>query len=146
MAQLLNLLPFLSAKYVFNGHIILSSFLKSVTATGTTEVCWPRRLALCLFAQFLLVSTSGDYDFQVLRVLSQVESGLNPLPIILAETISALDNFTASNRFTGSPMLLEVKKRFIISLLLLFQSLLTILSSSFFLDMASGEVEDAGSP
>ena len=93
----------------------------------------------------MLVSTSGDCDFQVLRILSQVESGLNPLPIILAETISGLDNFAASNRFTESLMLLEIKKRSIIPLLPLFQSLLAILSS-FFLDMASGEIEDVGSP
>ena len=149
MAQFLNFPPHLSAKHVFNGHIIWSSFFESVTATGTTVACWPHRLALCLFAQFLLVSTSGECDLQVLCFLSQVESGLNPLPIILAETISGLDNFAASNRFTGSLLLLEVTKRLIIPLFPLLQSLLAISSSHIFfifLDMASGEIEDAGSP
>ena len=144
MAQLLNLPPHLSTKHVFNGHIILGSFLESVTTVDVEEACWPRRLTLCLFAQFLLVSTSGECDLQVLCILSQVESGLNPLPIILAEIIFGLDNFTVSNRLTGSPMLLEVTKWVSISLFLLFYHHFSS-TISFFSDMTSREVEDAGS-
>ena len=65
-------------------------------------------LALYLYAQFLLVSPSGDYNSKLLHVLDQVKAGLNPFPLILAETIIGLDNFAETRKFSGSPMLLEV--------------------------------------
>ena len=64
-------------------------------------------IAFCLYAQFLLVSPFGDYDSKILYILEQVEAGLNPFPLILAETIIGLDNFPKTKRFSGSPLLLE---------------------------------------
>ena len=45
---------------------------------------------------------------KILSILDQVESGFNPFPLILAETIHGLDHFAETRRFFGSPMLLEV--------------------------------------
>ena len=64
-------------------------------------------IAFCLYAQFLLVSPFGHYDSKILYILNQVEAGLNPFPLILAETIIGLDNFPKTKRFSGSPLLLE---------------------------------------
>lgn len=65
-------------------------------------------LAFCVYAQFLLVSLSGNCDSKLLHILDQVEASLNPFSLILAETITGLDNFASTRRFSGSPMLLEV--------------------------------------
>ena len=86
----------------------MSSLLETIKAGDSTEVYWPRMLAFYLYAQFLLVSPSGDYDSKLLHILDQVEVGLNPFPLILVETIIGLDNFAETKRFSGSPMLLEV--------------------------------------
>ena len=77
-------------------------------AIDNTEAYWLRILAFCVYAQFLLVSPSGNCDSKMLNILDQVEAGLNPFPLILAETIVGLDKFSETRRFSGSPMLLEV--------------------------------------
>ena len=86
----------------------MNSLLQAVASTDSTETRWPRILATCLYAQFLLVSLSGNCDSKLLHILDQVEAGLNPFPLILGETIIGLDDFTETKRFRGSPMLLEV--------------------------------------
>ena len=75
---------------------------------GTAEAHWPRVMALCLYSQFLLVSHFENCDSKILYILDQVESGRISFPLILAETLVGLDNFTSLGRLTGSPMLLEV--------------------------------------
>ena len=87
---------------------MMSSLLDSVVAIDQSEVFWPRLLALCLYSQFLLTSLSGDCDLKTLSILDQVESGFNPFPLILAETIHSLDHFAETRHFSGSSMLLEV--------------------------------------
>ena len=55
---------------------------------------------------------------KVISILEQVETGANPMPIILAETIIGLDNFKEENRLSGSLLLLQVYNQnlFILSL------------------------------
>ena len=108
MARMFNLAPQLSLQYIFGEEISLISLMEAVTSTDDKEMHWPRMLAFCIYAQFLLVSLSGNCDTKLLHILNQVEDGLNPFPLILAETITGLDNFASTRRFSGSPMLLEV--------------------------------------
>ena len=86
----------------------MESFLEIVVATNIKEVYWHRMIAFCLYAQFLLVSPSGNCDSKILHILNQVEAELNPFSRILAETIVGLDNFLKTKRFSGSPLLFEV--------------------------------------
>ena len=108
MARMFNFLPQSSLQHVFENEIVMSSLLKAVIVTNNTEVHWPRMLAFCVYAQFLLVSLFSNCDSKMLNILGQVEAGLNPFPLILAETIIGLDNFSETRRFSESPMLLEV--------------------------------------
>ena len=45
---------------------------------------------------------------RVINILEQVETGANPMLVILAETIIGLDNFKEENRLSGSLLLLQV--------------------------------------
>ena len=108
MARMFNLSPQLSLQYIFGNEIGMGSLIEAVTSTDDKEARWPRMLAFCIYAQFLLVSLSGNCDSKLLHILDQVEDGLNPFPLTLAETITGLDNFASTRRFSGSPMLLEV--------------------------------------
>lgn len=108
MARMFNLAPQLSLQYIFGNEISLSSLMEAVTSIDVKETRWPRMLASCIYAQFLLVSLSGNCDAKLLHIIDQVEDGLNPFLLILAETITGLDNFTSTRRFSGSPILLEV--------------------------------------
>ena len=45
---------------------------------------------------------------RVINILEHVETGANPMPVILAETIIRLDNFKEENRLSGSLLLLQV--------------------------------------
>ena len=74
---------------------------------------WQRITSFCLYAHFLLVSTEGRGNMQIAHVLEQVESGHNPFPIILAETIVGLDSMKHTQRLRGSPLLLQVCISFI---------------------------------
>ena len=86
----------------------MNSLLDSMVAIDKSEVHWPQLLALCLYSQFLLISSSGDCDPKILSILDQVEAGQNPFPLILEKTIHGLDKFVETRHFSGSPMLLEV--------------------------------------
>ena len=86
----------------------MTSLLDVIVVVDNKEIYWPRMLAFCLYAQFLLVFLSSNCNSKILHVLDQVELGLNPFPLILVETIIGLDNFVETRRFTGSLMLLEV--------------------------------------
>ena len=108
MARMFNILPHSSFQYILGNGISMSSLLEAVTAINNTEAYWLRMLAFCIYAQFLLVSPSGNCDSKILNILDQVEAGLNPFPLILAETVIGLHNFSKTKRFSGSPILLEV--------------------------------------
>ena len=73
---------------------------------------WQRIVSFCLYAHFLLISTEGRGSTQIVQVLEQVESGHNPFPIILAETIVGLDSVKHTQRLRGSPLLLQVRTSF----------------------------------
>ena len=45
---------------------------------------------------------------RVTSIIEQVETGANPMPVILAETLIGLDNFKEENRLSGSLLLLQV--------------------------------------
>ena len=108
MARMFNIPPQSSFQHILGNGIVMSSILEAVMAMDNTKAYWLRMLALYIYAQFLLVSPSGNCDSKMLNILDQVEGGLNPFPLILAETIIGLDNFSKTRRFSGSPMLLEV--------------------------------------
>ena len=94
MARMFNILPQSSFQHIRGNGIALSSLLEVVMAMDNTEAYWIQMLAFCIYTQFLLVSSSGNYDSKILNILDQVEGGLNPFPLILAETIIGLDNFS----------------------------------------------------
>ena len=108
MARMFNIPPRSSLQHVFRNEIAMSSLLEAIMVTNNIEAYWLRMLAFYVYAQFLLVSPSGNYESKMLNILDQVEAGLNPFPLILVETIIGLDNFSKTRRFFGSPMLLEV--------------------------------------
>ena len=108
MARLFNISPWSSLAHVFGNGIIFDSFLKGIVAIDSKEVYWPQMIAFYLYAQFRLVSPSGNCDFKIIQILNQVESILNLIPIILAETFIGLDNLPVTHCFTRSPILLEV--------------------------------------
>ena len=94
MVRIFNLSPQSSSLHIFGTEILMSSLLKAIKFGDNTEVYWPRMLAFYLYAQFLLALPSGDCDSKLLHILDQVKAGSNPFPLILAETIIGLDNFT----------------------------------------------------
>ena len=86
----------------------LSSLITACEAKDKNTPAWVRTVSFCLYAQFLLVSSQGDADMRVISILEQIETGANPMPIILAETIIGLDNFKEQNRLSSSLLLLPV--------------------------------------
>lgn len=94
MARMFDLAPQFSLRHIFNNEVLTNSLLEVVVSVDNKEIHWSRMMALCLYAQFLLVSPSGNCDPKILSIIDQVEMGLNPFPLILAETIVGLDNFT----------------------------------------------------
>ena len=113
MAHFFNVPPSFSLVHVSGNRIIFDSFLKAVVAVNNNEVYWPQIIAFYLYAQFLLVFPSGDYDLKIMQILDQVESGLNFMLVILAETLIGLDNLPMTHHFTRSPILLEVHTLFL---------------------------------
>ena len=101
MAQIFNLPPQSFACLILGSEIELKSFLEIITDVHKGEVHWPRMMVLCLYTQFLLVSLSGNYDSKIFHVLSQVEAGCNPFPLILVKTLIELDNFPLTKWFLG---------------------------------------------
>ena len=108
MARMFNLSPHSSSLHIFGTEILMSSLLETIIDGDNTKVYWPQMLALCLYTQFLLVSPSDDCDSKLLHILDQVEARSNPFPLILAETITGLDNFIETIWYSKSPIPLEV--------------------------------------
>ena len=108
MARIFNFSPQSSLRHIFSAEILTSSLLDVVVAMDNKEVYWPWMLAFCLYAQFLLIFSQEDANIRIISIIEQVEIGANPMPIILAETITGLDNFKEQNHLSGSLLLLQV--------------------------------------
>ena len=76
-----------------SGLLNLSSLITTCETKDKNTPAWIRTVSSCLYAQFLLVSSQGEGDTRIISILEQVETGANPMPVILAETILGLDNF-----------------------------------------------------
>ena len=70
MAQMFNLTPQSSACLILGSEIELESFPVILSRINTEEAHWPRMMALCLYAQFVLVSASGNCDAKILHILN----------------------------------------------------------------------------
>ena len=88
--------------------INLSSLITACETKDKNNLAWIKTVSFYLYAQFLLISSQGDADIRIISIIEQVETGANPMPIILAETIIGLDNFIEQNRLSGSLLLLQV--------------------------------------
>ena len=65
-----NLPPQFSTRLILDFEIKLESFLIILLGINTEETHWPRLMALCLYAQFLLVSASRNCDAKILHILN----------------------------------------------------------------------------
>ena len=91
-----------------SGTLNLSAILAACETKDKNTPAWIRTVSFCLYAQFLLVSSKGDADIRIISIIEQVESGANPMPVILVEMIIGLDSFKEENRLSGSLLLLQV--------------------------------------
>ena len=71
----------------------LSYLITTYETKDKNNSAWIRTVSFCLYAQFVLVFSQGEADIRIISILEQVETGGNPMPIILVETIIGLDNF-----------------------------------------------------
>ena len=90
------------------GTMNLPSLIIACKTKDKDNDAWVRTVSFCLYAQFLLVSSHGEADTRIISILEQVETGANPMPAILAETIIGLDNFKEQNCLSSSSLLLKV--------------------------------------
>ena len=91
-----------------SGSMNLHSVITACKTKDKTNPAWIRTVSFYLYAQFLLTASQGDADVRIISIIEQVETGANPMSIILAETIIRLDNFKEQNRLSGSLLLLQV--------------------------------------
>ena len=91
-----------------SGLMSLHSPITAYETKDKNNSAWIRTVSFYLYAQFLLAPSQGDIDVRIISIIEQVETGANPMPIILAETIIGLDNFKEQNRLSGSLLLLQV--------------------------------------
>ena len=85
----------------------LSSLITACETKDKNNPAWIKTVSFCLYAQFLLTASQRDADVRIISIIEQ-ETGANPMPIILAETIIGLDSFKEQNRLSGSLLLLQV--------------------------------------
>ena len=76
-----------------SGLMSLSSLITACETKDKNNPAWIKTVSFCLYAQFLLTASQGDADVRIISMIEQVETGANPMPVILAETIIGLDNF-----------------------------------------------------
>ena len=89
-----------------SGLISLSSLITACETKDKNNPAWIKTVSFCLYAQFLLISSQGDADIRIISIIEQVETGANPMPVILEETIIGLDSFKEQNCLSGSLLLL----------------------------------------
>ena len=95
-----SLLPF--------GTINLFSLITACETKNKNNPSWIRTVSFYLYAQFLLIFSQGDVDIRIISIIEQVETGANPMPVILAKIIIGLDSFKEQNRLSSSLLLLQV--------------------------------------
>ena len=76
-----------------SGTMNLSSLITAYETKDKNNPAWIKTVSFCLYAQFLLTASQGDADVRIISIIEQVETGANPMPIILAETIIGLEGF-----------------------------------------------------
>ena len=86
----------------------LSSLITACETKDKENPTWIKSVSFCLYAQFLLVFSQGEADTRIINIPEQLETGANPMPVILVETIIGLDNFKEQNRLSGRLLLLQV--------------------------------------
>ena len=91
-----------------SGLMSLHSLITACETKDKNNPTWIRTVSFCLYTQFLLISFQGDADIRIISVIEQVETGANPMPIILAETIIGLDSFKEQNCLSGRVLMLQV--------------------------------------
>ena len=91
-----------------SGLMNLSSLITACETKDKNNPAWIRTVSFYLYTQFLLISSQGDAYIRIISIIEQVETGANPMPIILAETIIRLDSFKEQNRLSSSLLLLQV--------------------------------------
>ena len=63
----------------------LSSLITTYESKDKDSAAWIRTISICLYAQFLLVSSYGEADTRIISILQQVETKANPMHVILAK-------------------------------------------------------------
>ena len=70
----------------------LSSLITAYETKDKNNPAWIKTVSFCLYAQFLLTTSQGDADVRIISIIEQVETGANPMPVILAKSIIGLDS------------------------------------------------------
>ena len=91
-----------------SGLMSLHSLITACETKDKNNLAWIRTVSFYLYAQFLLTASQGDANIRIISIINQLEIGVNPMHIILAETIIGLDSFKEQNRLSGSLLLLQV--------------------------------------
>ena len=91
-----------------SGLMNLPSLITACETKDKNNPAWIRTVFFCLYAHFLLTAPQGDADVRIISIIEQVETGANPMPIILGEIIIGLDAFKEQNRLSCSLLLLQV--------------------------------------
>ena len=86
----------------------LSSLITTCETKDKNNHAWIKTVSFYLYAQFLLISSQGDTNIRIISIIEHIETGANPMPVILAETIIGLDDFKKQNCLSGSLLLLQV--------------------------------------
>ena len=104
-----------------SGLMNLSSLITACEIKDKNNPAWTRIVSFCLYAQFLLTASQRDVDVRIISIIEQVETGANPMSVILAETIIGLDSFKKQNRLSDSLLLFQIcNQNFFLTLALTF--------------------------
>ena len=57
-----------------SGTMNLSSLIIAYETKDKKNPAWIKTISLCLYAQFLLVSSQGDVDVRIISIIEQVET------------------------------------------------------------------------
>ena len=93
-----------------NKRLIPLRLLDACISKESGSLPWARLLTCYLFTQYFTVSRDGLGDYRILQVIEDIECGMTPFPLILAETIQGLDGCRTRrcSNLTGSPLLLQI--------------------------------------
>ena len=71
----------------------LSYLITACETKDKNNPVWIKTVSFSLYTQFLLTAFQGDADIRIISIIEQVETGANPMPVILTKTIIGLDDF-----------------------------------------------------